>query len=152
MKYSTETTNSDAYVFDIDDKEYFECICFPEDCDYSFDYPDFNVTENFNASDYDLDFNCKRGELTDAAKIVLITVYTSTILLTLIGNAIVILVLTLGARTKTTLNKYLINLAVADMALAIFAMPFSFVYALMKDWIFSEFMCPVVLFMQQVST
>ena len=56
----------------------------------------------------------------------LITLYSLTILLALLGNLLAIVVLALGNRSKTDLTKYLLNLAMADMCMTCFCMPFTF--------------------------
>jgi hypothetical protein len=75
-------------------------------------------------------------------------VYTISTLSAIITNFIVLLVYLLGHRSKTDLSKFLINLAIADFLQSTFCMPFSFITALVKKWVFGEIMCPIVLFMQ----
>jgi hypothetical protein len=75
-------------------------------------------------------------------------VYTISTLTAIITNLIVILVYILGLGVKTDLSKFLINLAIADFLQSTFCMPFSFITALVKKWVFGEIMCPIVLFMQ----
>lgn len=75
-------------------------------------------------------------------------VYTISTLSAIVTNFIVLLVYLLGYSSKTDLSKFLINLAVADFLQSTFCMPFSFITALIKRWVFGELMCPIVLFMQ----
>ena len=75
-------------------------------------------------------------------------VYTISTLSAIITNFIVLLVYLLGHRSKSDLSKFLINLAIADFLQSTFCMPFSFITALVKKWVFGEIMCPIVLFMQ----
>ena len=85
------------------------------------------------------------------SRIVLILLYSLTTLLAVVGNIIVIIVFTLGWRSRTDLRIFLINLAVADLIMAMFCMPFTFTFTMLGDWIFSAPMCPIVLYMQTVS-
>ena len=82
---------------------------------------------------------------------ILIVMYSITTLLAIVGNSIAIIIFTKGKRSKTDLRPFLINLAVADLIMAIFCIPFTFTYSLMSDWIFSAPMCPIVMFLQTVS-
>jgi len=85
------------------------------------------------------------------SRIVLIVFYTLATLLSVVGNCIVIVVFLAGKRSRTDLRVYLINLAAADLVMAIFCMPFTFTMTMLSTWIFSEPMCPIVLYMQTVS-
>lgn len=80
-----------------------------------------------------------------------IVIYSFTIILSIAGNAFVVLVFVRGRRSRTDLRPFLINLAIADLIMAVFCMPFSFTPVLLKTWIFSKPMCPLVLFMQFLS-
>ena len=75
-------------------------------------------------------------------------VYTISTLSAIITNFVVLLVYLLGHSSKSDLSKFLINLAIADFLQSTFCMPFSFITALVKKWVFGEIMCPIVLFMQ----
>ena len=75
-------------------------------------------------------------------------VYTISTLSAIGTNFIVLLVYLLGHSAKTDLSKFLINLAIADFLMSTVCMPFSFVTALLKRWIFGEILCPIVLFKQ----
>ena len=89
--------------------------------------------------------------LGEEERISLIVLYTLTTLLAVIGNIVVILVFTFGKRSRTDLRIFLINLAFADLVMAIFCMPFTFTMTMLGNWIFSAPMCPIVLYMQTVS-
>ncbi|XP_070544097.1 prolactin-releasing peptide receptor-like [Ptychodera flava] len=80
----------------------------------------------------------------------LICAFSVNIALSIVGNIGVIIVLLVG-RSKTVLNRFLINLAVADLTMAIFCMPFTFPTIMYGHWIFSAGMCPTVIFLQHVS-
>jgi len=86
--------------------------------------------------------------LPDEHQYVLIALYTSTTMLAVTGNLVVIVVLSVGQRSRTDLRAFLINLAVADLTMAVFCMPFTFTTTMLHDWIFGAIMCTVVLFLQ----
>ncbi len=85
------------------------------------------------------------------SQVILVMLYTITTLMAVSGNIIVILVFSLGKRSRTDLRGFLINLACSDMIMAIFCIPFTFTMVMLDNWIFSIPMCPVVLYMQTVS-
>ncbi|XP_013420643.1 QRFP-like peptide receptor [Lingula anatina] len=85
------------------------------------------------------------------AQTLLILFYCLAAFLAIFGNIIVIVTFVTGKRSRGDLRIYLINLAVADLLMAIFCIPFSFTVPMLSYWIFSEPLCPIVQFMQ-VST
>ncbi|XP_070556397.1 RYamide receptor-like [Ptychodera flava] len=80
----------------------------------------------------------------------LICAFSFNIALSVVGNIIVLIVLSCG-RAKSDLNIFLINLALADLTIAMFCMPFTFSTIMYGRWIFGRNMCPTVIFLQQVS-
>ena len=82
---------------------------------------------------------------------ILYIIYSVTTLLSLSGNSLVIFVLIKGIRSRRKLNAFLINLAVADLLMACFCMPYTFVETLLGRWVFGAFMCPFANFLQTVS-
>ena len=90
-------------------------------------------------------------ELPQSAQTLLIALYSITTLLAVVGNILVIAVLVLGNRVKTELTVFLVNLALADLIMAFFCMPFTFTKVMLGRWIFGSFMCPYVSFMQVTS-
>jgi hypothetical protein len=91
------------------------------------------------------------GPLSYNSEIGLIVLFTLTTTFSIIGNGFVIIVFARGRRSRTDLRPFLINLAICDLIMAIFCMPFTFIYTMMNTWIFSEPMCPIVLFVQPLS-
>ncbi|XP_072037707.1 substance-K receptor-like [Amphiura filiformis] len=90
------------------------------------------------------------GVTSPHAQFLIKLVYSTTIILSVVGNALVICVLGFGGRAKTDLNNFLINLAVADLLSAIFCMPFTFISVMKERWTFGHLSCPLILFTQQV--
>jgi len=123
------------------------CLVSSNDSSYQgVDYATYNVTSfiittgQANSSD--------EKSLKGESAVGLIILYTITTVLSIVGNSFVILVFVRGRRSRTDLRPFLINLAISDLIMAIFCMPFSFIYAMLDDWIFSEVMCVIVLFVQ----
>ncbi|XP_062909358.1 neuropeptide Y receptor type 5-like isoform X2 [Mobula hypostoma] len=87
----------------------------------------------------------------DAAHYIIVILYASATFLSLSGNLLVIWVLTMGCRTRTDITVFLINLAVADLTMAIFCIPLTFTEVLLQRWLFGEFLCPLVRFAQILS-
>lgn len=83
-----------------------------------------------------------------------IFIFSLTALISVIGNVLVILVFqvrfTEQKQCQTSLKPYLVNLAVADLIMAIFCMPFTYIDAI-SFWVFPNAMCPVVVFLQVMS-
>ncbi|XP_070545441.1 substance-K receptor-like [Ptychodera flava] len=97
-----------------------------------------------------LDSEADGSELEVEWRTALIFAFSCNITLSVIGNVIVLLVLSFG-KSKTDLNIFLINLALADLTMAVFCMPFTFPTIMYGHWIFGSAMCPAVIFLQQVS-
>ncbi|XP_077979646.1 QRFP-like peptide receptor [Glandiceps talaboti] len=137
-----------------------DCLCHPESCPFPVEFTQMNISVSYSDS---LDsFNDMVAEMCEKintpyeivpfwGRAILITIYTVTILLSILGNVTVISVLGCGRNSRKELNRYLVNLAVSDLSMAIFCMPFSFIQGMLRRWIFGEVMCPIVLFAQQVS-
>ncbi|KAL8591165.1 hypothetical protein ACOMHN_057905 [Nucella lapillus] len=135
-----------------------ESLHVPHAGDFSFSY---NVTFNYSLNVSFNDSGTSNGSaedptpealvLSEGAKVGLIILYTLTTLLSISGNILVVIVFSRGRRCRTDIRPFLINLAVADLVMAIFCMPFTFTSVMVKTWMFSKPMCPVVLFMQHLS-
>ena len=75
-------------------------------------------------------------------------VISSTILYTIIfwvgivGNILVVVVISCSRRMKTTVNMYLLNLCIADTLVIMVCMPTALADIFTKEvWLFGEFMC-----------
>lgn len=74
--------------------------------------------------------------------------YLIIFLLAVIGNVLVILTLVQNKRMRTVTNLFLLNLAISDLLLGIFCMPFTLVGMLLRDFIFGEIMCKLLPYLQ----
>lgn len=76
--------------------------------------------------------------------------YLIIFLLAVVGNVLVILTLVHNKRMRTVTNLFLLNLAISDLLLGIFCMPFTLVGMLLRDFIFGEMMCKLLPYLQGV--
>lgn len=103
--------------------------------------------ETSNVSDY----GGQELAISEDSTVGLVVLFSFTTLFSIVGNGFVILVFARGRRSRTDLRPFLINLAVSDLVMAVFCMPFTFIYTMLNTWIFSKPMCPIVLFFQLFS-
>ncbi len=78
----------------------------------------------------------------------LIIPYSIIFLLAIIGNLLVIITLSLNRRMRSVTNIFLLNLAISDLLLGVFCMPFTLVGVLLKQFIFGSVMCRLVSYLQ----
>ncbi|XP_076458269.1 prolactin-releasing peptide receptor-like [Babylonia areolata] len=109
-----------------------------------------NTSAASNLSPHDAEWAAS-GVMSESAQAGLVVLYSITTLLSIVGNVLVIVVFTRGRQCRTDIRRFLVNLAVADLIMAVFCMPFTFSFVMLGTWIFSKPMCPIVLFMQHLS-
>ena len=68
------------------------------------------------------------------------------VLITILGNGMVLLAIKREKRLQTVFNYYIVNLAVTDIAVAITAMSFYTLNTILGYWPFGAFMCGVWIF------
>ena len=78
----------------------------------------------------------------------LILPYIIIFLLAIVGNALVIITLGANRRMRSVTNMFLLNLAVSDLLLGVFCMPFTLVGVLLKQFIFGSVMCSLIPYLQ----
>lgn len=74
----------------------------------------------------------------DSVRIIL---YSLVFLLSVFGNLLIIVVLIVNKRMRTVTNSFLLSLAISDLMMAIFCMPFNLIPSLLEDFIFGAAMC-----------
>lgn len=78
--------------------------------------------------------------------------YCTVFVVALLGNGLVCFVVQTSPRMKTVTNYFIVNLAVGDILMTLFCVPFSFVSMLvLRYWPFGGVMCKVVNYSQAVS-
>ncbi|RXN35440.1 cholecystokinin receptor type A-like protein [Labeo rohita] len=91
------------------------------------------------------------SEPKDMNQTVRIVLYVLIFLLSFIGNSLIITVLVRNRRMRTVTNLFLLSLAVSDLMLCVFCMPFTLIPNLMKDFIFGTGMCKVATYFMGIS-
>ena len=102
-------------------------------------------------SDY---YNSSQGEnssviyapmeaLQDPFRTILDIIYILTALLALFLNIFALFVILMAKRTSSELKKYLSNLAIVDLMIAVFSIPFAYTDFMYGQWFFPTIMCPI---------
>lgn len=73
-----------------------------------------------------------------------IFLYVLIFLISVLGNLLIIIVLMLNKRMRTVTNCFLLSLAVSDLMMAVFCMPFTLIPNILEDFIFGAAMCKTV--------
>jgi hypothetical protein len=81
----------------------------------------------------------------------LVCLYSMTSCLAFFGNVVVIIVEIFGKRSAINLRKFLINLAVSDIMIGVFCVPFTYTDFMLGRWIFPFWLCPTAQFVQILS-
>ncbi|XP_029597158.1 cholecystokinin receptor-like [Salmo trutta] len=80
-----------------------------------------------------------------------ILLYSLIFLLSVFGNILIIVVLTVNNRMRTVTNSFLLSLAVSDLMMAVFCMPFTLIPNMLEDFIFGAAMCKTVTYFMGLS-
>nr|XP_040058036.1 LOW QUALITY PROTEIN: cholecystokinin receptor [Gasterosteus aculeatus aculeatus] len=80
-----------------------------------------------------------------------ILLYSLIFFLSVFGNLLIIVVLTVNKRMRTVTNTFLLSLAVSDLMMAVFCMPFTLIPNILKDFIFGAAMCKIVSYLMGIS-
>ncbi|XP_067141357.1 cholecystokinin receptor-like isoform X2 [Centruroides vittatus] len=87
----------------------------------------------------------------DPNGVIRIPLYTLIFICGLVGNSLVIATLVRNRRLRIVTNIFLLNLAVSDLLLGVFCMPFTLIGTLRREFIFGETMCRIIPYFQGVS-
>nr|KAG5706283.1 hypothetical protein BaRGS_026065 [Batillaria attramentaria] len=77
-----------------------------------------------------------------------VALYALIFLLAVVGNLLIIITLIQNKRMRTVTNVFLLNLALSDLLLAVFCMPFTLVPVLLRNFIFGAAMCVMIRYLQ----
>ncbi|XP_067301045.1 cholecystokinin receptor isoform X2 [Pseudorasbora parva] len=80
-----------------------------------------------------------------------ILLYALIFLLSVFGNLLIIVVLVVNKRMRTVTNSFLLSLAISDLMMAVFCMPFTLIPNLLEDFIFGAAMCKIVAYLMGIS-
>uniref|UniRef100_A0A182W4X1 G-protein coupled receptors family 1 profile domain-containing protein n=1 Tax=Anopheles minimus TaxID=112268 RepID=A0A182W4X1_9DIPT len=78
----------------------------------------------------------------------IIPLYAIIFLLSVVGNLLVILTLAQNKRMRTVTNVYLLNLAISDLLLGVFCMPFTLAGQVLRRFVFGSVMCKLIPYFQ----
>ncbi|XP_024940723.1 cholecystokinin receptor type A-like isoform X4 [Cephus cinctus] len=81
----------------------------------------------------------------------IVPLYATIFLLAVVGNCLVLVTLARNKRMRTVTNVYLLNLAVSDLLLGVFCMPFTLLGQMLKNFVFGTTMCKLIPYFQAVS-
>ena len=84
-------------------------------------------------------------------EILVIMVFSIVIVLGIFGNLLVIWTVIANKNMRTSNNLFILNLAISDLTLCIFSIPFNAYKVLRHDWIFGEFLCRLTPFFQAIN-
>ncbi|KAM4810313.1 cholecystokinin receptor type A [Rhinophrynus dorsalis] len=87
----------------------------------------------------------------DLHQTVRILLYSLIFLLSVLGNSLVIVVLIRNKRMRTVTNIFLLSLAVSDLMLCLFCMPFTLIPNLLQDFIFGSAVCKAATYFMGIS-
>ncbi|XP_058833579.1 RYamide receptor-like isoform X2 [Topomyia yanbarensis] len=114
----------------------------------------FHYANNNTLNTTDIQIVREQDDLYDVpvGLIILLSVFYGTIsILAVIGNSLVIWIVITTKQMQTITNMFIANLALADVTIGMFAIPFQFQAALLQRWNLPEFMCPFCPFVQLLS-
>uniref|UniRef100_A0A8C5S8A3 Gastrin/cholecystokinin type B receptor n=1 Tax=Laticauda laticaudata TaxID=8630 RepID=A0A8C5S8A3_LATLA len=103
----------------------------------------------YKCASFDSDYcSCCLAELDQTVRIFL---YSLIFLLSVAGNTLVITVLIRNKRIRTVTNLFLLSLAISDLMLCFFCMPFTLIPNLLQDFIFGSPLCKITSYFMGVS-
>ncbi|XP_056246077.1 cholecystokinin receptor [Seriola aureovittata] len=93
----------------------------------------------------------RRTRQSDEDHTLQILLYSLIFFLSVFGNLLIIVVLTVNKRMRTVTNTFLLSLAISDLMMAVFCMPFNLIPNILKDFIFGAAMCKIVSYLMGIS-
>ncbi|XP_067212567.1 cholecystokinin receptor type A-like isoform X1 [Linepithema humile] len=95
--------------------------------------------------------NLQSSGQNDLLENLIIPLYGIIFFLSIVGNSLVLITLARNKRMRTVTNVYLLNLAVSDLLLGVFCMPFTLLGQILKNFVFGLTMCKLIPYFQAVS-
>ncbi|XP_007434001.1 C-X-C chemokine receptor type 2 [Python bivittatus] len=92
---------------------------------------------------------CQPQNVTVSIKYIVAFIYILVCILSLLGNSLVILVVSYNKGNRSVTDVYLLNLAIADLLFAL-TLPIWAVYRV-HEWIFGTFMCKIISVLKEVN-
>ncbi|XP_055662866.1 C-C chemokine receptor type 8-like [Falco peregrinus] len=91
----------------------------------------------------ELDISCDLENIPAFASTFFPVLYSLLFVTGLVGNALVVLVLTVFKKVRAMTDVYLLNLAISDL-LFVFSLPFLVQYSIVGQWTFGNAMCKII--------
>ncbi|XP_076277888.1 RYamide receptor [Lasioglossum baleicum] len=109
-----------------------------------------------NGSMYNISSDMRRDlsspyEVPTLIVVILSILYGSLSILAVVGNSLVMWIISTSKRMQNVTNFFIANLALADIVIGLFVIPFQFQAALLQRWNLPHFMCAFCPFVQGVS-
>lgn len=104
----------------------------------------FNASENANITTHDPIEN-------KAVQAIFCTAYTIIFVVGIFGNALVCYAVIRNRAMQTVTNLFITNLALSDILLCIFAVPFTPLYTFLGRWVFGSLLCHIMPYAQGCS-
>lgn len=89
--------------------------------------------------------------VSDYVLLLFIILYGTVSLLSIVGNAVVIFVVLRRNTMRTVTNVFIANLALADVSLGLFSVPFQFHTVILQRWVVADVMCKIAPFVKNLS-
>lgn len=109
-------------------------------------------SSNFFSDKYEksteLDLTSLDSKVNRIEENILICIFLSVIVCGFIGNILVIFTVLANKHMRTTSNLFILNLAISDLTLCAFSIPFMTYKTLRHTWIFGQFLCRLAPFFQ----
>ncbi|XP_071052915.1 prolactin-releasing peptide receptor-like [Onthophagus taurus] len=113
----------------------------------------YNETNNMDLNEQNSTGNVTSTEIIEQeiVQVTFFMLYTSIFILGIFGNVLVCYVVFRNKAMQTVTNLFITNLAVSDILLCGFAIPFTPLYTFLGKWIFGSIICHLVPFAQGTS-
>ena len=108
----------------------------------------YDLNKNKLGNETNDDFSSLDSKLNSFEEKVLICIFLIVIILGFVGNNLVILVILLNKNMRTSNNLFILNLAISDLTLCVFSIPFNVYKTLRHTWKFGSFLCKFSPFFQ----
>ncbi|XP_046330566.1 QRFP-like peptide receptor [Haliotis cracherodii] len=83
--------------------------------------------------------------------VILLSLYAPIFLVGLVGNILIICTVASDKNVRKAKNYYLLNLAAADLMVTLFCMPMAITTIIYRLWIYGEFLCKAIVFVQGIA-
>ncbi|XP_043489794.1 gastrin/cholecystokinin type B receptor-like isoform X1 [Polistes fuscatus] len=105
------------------------------------------ISNNFNETPTTIVQSSQKNLL----EYLIVPLYGIIFFLSIVGNCLVLITLARNKRMRTVTNVYLLNLAVSDLLLGVFCMPFTLLGQMLKNFVFGLTICKLISYFQVVS-